>query len=138
MNTSRGRRPVKTVQYAVEKIIAKRIHNGKVQYYLKWQGYPDTDNSWVNEEDLSCDELRIQFEERQIGELYNTNYIVDNRICFCLFTEERLSNMTEKCGFSRGLVAESIYSATNTNGIVFVFIYKQKSYIPYSRLSNYV
>ena len=35
--------------YAVEKIIKTRKRGGRIQYYVKWRGYPDSMNSWTDE-----------------------------------------------------------------------------------------
>lgn len=32
--------------YVVEKIIDKRIRSGKVEYFVKWENYPETQNTW--------------------------------------------------------------------------------------------
>jgi hypothetical protein len=67
-------------EYAVEKILKKReryiiVHpilqliiffyfrNGIVQYYVKWEGYSTFQCTWVNEENMNCDELIKEFEE---------------------------------------------------------------------------
>ena len=34
--------------YDVEKVLWTRRRNGKVQYYVKWKGYPDKFNSWTD------------------------------------------------------------------------------------------
>ena len=34
--------------YDVEKILRTRRRNGKVEYYVKWKGYPDKFNSWTD------------------------------------------------------------------------------------------
>lgn len=39
--------------FQVEKVLKKRIVDGKVQYYLKWEGYTKKHNSWEPEENLS-------------------------------------------------------------------------------------
>lgn len=38
--------------YLVEKVIRKRKKNGRVQLLVKWKGYPDSMNSWVDRDDV--------------------------------------------------------------------------------------
>lgn len=38
--------------YTVEKVLLKRIHNGKVEYLLKWKNYSSKCNSWEPQENL--------------------------------------------------------------------------------------
>jgi len=33
-------------EYAVEKILDKKEIKGKILYFVKWEGYPDSDNTW--------------------------------------------------------------------------------------------
>ena len=34
--------------YDVEKVLKTTRRNGKIQYYVKWKGYPDKFNSWID------------------------------------------------------------------------------------------
>lgn len=38
--------------YTVERVIKTRRHRGKKQYFVKWLGYPDSFNQWVDESDM--------------------------------------------------------------------------------------
>jgi hypothetical protein len=35
--------------YEVEKVLKTRKRSGKVEYFVKWRGYPDKFNSWVTD-----------------------------------------------------------------------------------------
>ena len=48
--------------YEVEKVLKRRIKNGQIQYFLKWKGYPDSDNSWVPASNVTTDLIR-EFEK---------------------------------------------------------------------------
>ena len=53
-------------EYEVEKILDKRRkgHGGKLQYLVKWKGYPDSDNEWVDQQDVHAREEIRRYEER--------------------------------------------------------------------------
>ena len=51
--------------YSVEKVCAKRTVSGKIEYLLKWRGYPDEDNTWEPLDNLDCPELIEAFESRK-------------------------------------------------------------------------
>lgn len=47
--------------FTVEMILKKRFRDGNVEYFVKWNGYPDTDNTWEPEQLLSCPDLIRRF-----------------------------------------------------------------------------
>lgn len=53
-------------EYTVERIIKKRTSKaGKIEYYLKWKGWPESDNTWEPVEHLACEALLLEFEKNQ-------------------------------------------------------------------------
>jgi hypothetical protein len=51
-------------EYKVERIVAsRRFGRGrKLQYLIKWKGYPDAENQWVNEEDVFAEDAIKEFQ----------------------------------------------------------------------------
>jgi hypothetical protein len=54
-------------EYEVESILKSRRYGRgcKVQYLVKWKGYTDSDNEWVNWDDMHADEALAEFKQRQ-------------------------------------------------------------------------
>ena len=44
-------------EYEVERVLAHRKRRKRIQYLVKWTGYPDTENSWVDASDLHAPDL---------------------------------------------------------------------------------
>ena len=53
-------------EYEVEKILDSRqfSRRQKLQYLVKWKGYPDSDNEWVNKKDVHMDEAIREFKNQ--------------------------------------------------------------------------
>lgn len=51
--------------YDVERIVADRVHNHKKQYLIKWLGYSHSENTWEDEENIFCEELKIEYEKNK-------------------------------------------------------------------------
>ena len=93
-------------EYVVEKVVDKRRVRGRVEYLLKWKGYPSSDNSWEPENNCGCPELIEAFEKKRKIE------------------RERKVDMGRR-GFERGREAEEILGATDASGAL-LFLIKWK------------
>ena len=53
-------------EYEVERVLDVRHYGRKKtrQYLVEWKGYPDSDNEWVNQEDMSADEAIQEYEDK--------------------------------------------------------------------------
>jgi Chromo (CHRromatin Organisation MOdifier) domain len=54
-------------RYEVERIVDYRILRQRCQYLVKRAGYPDSDNSWVDEEDIDRDVVKEYCDRMLVG-----------------------------------------------------------------------
>ncbi|XP_071697512.1 chromo domain protein LHP1-like [Rutidosis leptorrhynchoides] len=60
--------------YEIESVRKKRSRKGKVQYLIKWRGWPETANTWEPVENLmSCSDFIDAFEERMRSGKHKSN-----------------------------------------------------------------
>jgi len=109
-------------EYVVEKILDSRVNElGVKEYFLKWIGYEDKDNTWEPEENLDCPGLIAAFEaekakkvkevETKKRKLSTGGQEKENKNTKIKKTEEK------KClGFDRGLEPDTIIGATDSPG----------------------
>ena len=57
-------------EYEIEKVIAsRRFGRGrKLQYLVKWKGYPDSDNQWVSKDDVFADNVIREFKSSNLNQ----------------------------------------------------------------------
>ncbi|KAH8349094.1 hypothetical protein KR084_005680, partial [Drosophila pseudotakahashii] len=106
-------------EFLVESVVDRRIVNGRTEYYLKWEGYPHSENSWEPAENLDCDDLIA-------------NYLESLKNAKKKEAKKRLSTIPdtipskakkfleddteEQIGFERGLEPWKILGATDSPG----------------------
>ncbi|XP_037709635.1 chromobox protein homolog 3-like [Drosophila subpulchrella] len=108
-------------EYSVERVEGKRMVNGRKEYYLKWKGYPRSENTWEPVDHLDCPHLIANYEES----LKITNK--EATVCIPSTTDsipvpKERKNLT---GFERGLEPLKILGATDASGQL-MFLMKWK------------
>lgn len=120
-------------EFSVEKILDKRMaKNGKVEYYLKWKGYDDDENSWEPIENLDCPDLIEEFEEnwkkkqdkkkddpkKKDDDASNKRKKGSTASVVSAPPPKKVkeTKISENRGFARGLDPEKIIGATESHG----------------------
>lgn len=97
----------------------------KVEYYLKWKGYSDADNTWEPEENLDCPELIAAFEDSQKKKEQVAADAKKRKSSEPTGPSSTKKKTDRKEGFDRGLLPERIIGATDTSGEL-MFLMKWK------------
>lgn len=119
-------------EYSVEKVLDRRIRNGRVEYLLKWKGYSNDDNTWEPEENLDCPDLISEYEEnRKKKEAVKKEErkrkpggTVDDKKPNAS-KKKHVEEDNKPRGFDRGLEPEKIIGATDSSGEL-MFLMKWK------------
>ncbi|KAL2080434.1 hypothetical protein ACEWY4_024227 [Coilia grayii] len=120
-------------EFVVEKVLDQRVVNGKVEYFLKWKGFTDADNTWEPEENLDCPELIAAFHTAQKGVVEKTTPPPDSNKRKPSTDEPETDETKAKKkkesekprGFARNLEPERIIGATDSSGEL-MFLMKWK------------
>ncbi|XP_073835538.1 chromobox protein homolog 1-like [Musca autumnalis] len=116
-------------EYSVERIEDKRVINGKTEYYLKWKGYPRSENTWEPEENLDCPDLIAAYEESikpkkpDAKKRSSTAPGGEPKTKRKIAEDEKDNRKT--VGFDRGLEPSKILGATDSSGEL-MFLMKWK------------
>ncbi|XP_008329707.1 chromobox protein homolog 3a isoform X1 [Cynoglossus semilaevis] len=113
-------------EFVVEKVLDQRIFNGKVEFFLKWKGFTEADNTWEPEENLDCPELISAFLEAQKN-IKEKPATVKRKLSADEPESEAKKKEAEKPrGFARNLDPERIIGATDSSGEL-MFLMKWKN-----------
>ncbi|XP_015789936.1 chromobox protein homolog 1 [Tetranychus urticae] len=113
-------------EYIVEKILDKRTRNGKVEYFLKWKGYSEGDNTWEPVENLDCPDLISEFEEERKKKKNEKKGDDKKRKSTVVEGDKKKKKADdEPRGFERGLEPQKIIGATDASGEL-MFLIKWK------------
>jgi len=123
-------------EYVVEKILDKRTRGGRVEYYLKWKGYSEEDNTWEPVENLDCPDLIAEYEEQRKrkkaenkAKEESTKKDKDKSVkkpgSEDAAKKKKKEDESKPRGFDRGLDPEKIIGATDASGEL-MFLIKWK------------
>jgi len=116
MSDSEGMAISDAEDFAVETILDKRIKNGVTEYYLRWKGYGDEDNTWEPRGNLDCPELIDKFEadyKAKHGDKVKGSETEESQGTVKAPSEDKNG---EKLGFDRGYEPGQILSVSEEGG----------------------
>lgn len=121
-------------EFSVEKVLDRRIKNGKVEYLLKWRGYSNEDNTWEPEDNLDCPELISAYEEARLKREREApapvvtepppeeNQNVRKRGRRSEKKSKKIEEIDKPRGLDRGLPPERIYAAQLHHEVLYFLV----------------
>jgi len=119
-------------EFAVEKIVSHRVNKkGKLEYYIKWKGFPNEENTWEPTKNLNCEDLIEKYEEeRKKLEKDKPKEAKDGKRKADGSTPAKKKKVEKEGelkvsvedGFEKGWAAEEILGATETLGELYFLI----------------
>ncbi|CAG9787129.1 unnamed protein product [Diatraea saccharalis] len=128
--TGPGNASGKHEEFSVEKILDRRVKNGKVEYLLKWKGYSNDDNTWEPEDNLDCPELISAYEDaRQKKEKDTSTVTIQLEVLDESLSSRKRGRRKKKVeeiekprGVDRGLQPEKILAAQLFNSALYFLV----------------
>jgi len=126
MGRGRGESEGEEEEFTVEKILDKRVRNSKVEYLIKWEGYPDTENTWEPQENLDCPDIISNYEDKAEKKKEEKKRKKEAESSGGKKKQKVVEEEDNKPrGFDRGLQPERIIGATDSSGEL-MFLMKWK------------
>jgi len=105
-------------EYVVEKVLGKRIKKGRVEYFLKWVGFGEADNTWEPSDNLNCKEL-IEGYEKKNAVSTQPDAKKKKADGEAIAPKKKKTHVT---GWDRGMEAEEILGATETDNQIYFLV----------------
>lgn len=105
-------------EFHVERILDKRIRKGRVEYFLKWKGFGENENTWEPIKNLRCPEIIQEFERNR---RQHAEQLANDRK---RKSDEMNQNLAKRkvYGFDRGLIVDEIIGATEFKGQIMLLV----------------
>ena len=84
--------------FEVDELRASRKRNGKTEYFVKWAGFDEIDNSWEPEENIHGPKLIPKLEERKaarVWQYYVSEPVDDKKVGWHEFADDEGVSITQ-------------------------------------------